>query len=98
MINRNCSWYSIDVTPPFYTQLVDGQQLFFSPTIAAFRWHILAAMVSSWMQTIIILLKQYSPSSIMISSVSMTNSNSKFSSCKTGRLHRSSQSWSKAQS
>ena len=49
--------YSINVIPPFYTRLLYGQQLFLSPAIVAFRQSVLAAMVSNWMQTIIILLK-----------------------------------------
>ena len=66
MISINCSRYSIAVIPPFNTRLVYGQQLFLSPTIVAFRRHVLAAMVSKWLQTIIILLEQYSTSSIII--------------------------------
>ena len=38
---------------------------FSPPTIVAFRRSVLAAMVSNWMQTVIILLKQYSAGSIM---------------------------------
>ena len=64
MIITYCCGYSINVTPPFHTRLVYGQQPFLSPTIVAFHRSILAAMVSNWMQTIIILLKQYSAGSI----------------------------------
>ena len=61
----NCSGYSINIMPPFYTQLVYGQQFYFTPTIVAFCCCILAAMLSNWMQTIIVLLQQYSAGSIM---------------------------------
>ena len=40
--------------------------IFFSPAIISYRGTILAAMVSNWMQTIVILLKQCSAGSIMI--------------------------------
>ena len=64
MISIYYCGYSIYVTPPFNTRLVYGQQLFLSPAIAAFCWSILTAIVSNWIQTIIILLKQYSAGSI----------------------------------
>ena len=65
MINIYSYGYSIDVTPPFNTRLIYGQQFFLFPTIVAFCWRILAAMVSNWMQTIVVLLQQYSIGSIM---------------------------------
>ena len=64
MISIYCCGYSINVTPPLNTRLVYGQQLFLSPTIVVFRRSVLAAMLSNWMQTIVILLKQYSAGSI----------------------------------
>ena len=64
MISINCCGYFINVAPLFNTRLVYCQQLFLSPTILAFRWSVLAAMASNWMQIIIILLKQYSAGSI----------------------------------
>ena len=60
MISIYCSGYSIDITPPFNTRLVYGQQFLFTPAIVAFSRRILATMVSVWMQTVVILLKQYS--------------------------------------
>ena len=65
MIRVNCCGHTINVTMPFYTCLINRQQLFFSPAIVAFRWSVLATMVSKRMQTIIILLQQYSPGRIM---------------------------------
>ena len=59
MISIYCCGYSINVTPPFHTRLVYDQQLYLSPAIVAFLWTVLAAMVRNWMQTIVILLKQY---------------------------------------
>ena len=66
MISTNCHRYTINVTMPFKTHLIYSQQFFFSPAIVAFRRSILATMVSKWMQTIIILLQQYSPGCITI--------------------------------
>ena len=59
------SRYTINVTSPLDTCLVDRQQLFLAPTIVAFRRSVLAAMVRNRVQTIIILLQQYSPSCIL---------------------------------
>ena len=66
LISINCSGYSIFTTSPFNARLVYGQQISLSPAIVAFCRRILAAMVSNWMQTIIILLEQYSTSSIIL--------------------------------
>ena len=64
MISIDYYEYFINITPPFNTQLVYGQQLFLSLAIVVFCRKVLAAMVRNWMQTIIILLKQYSAGSI----------------------------------
>ena len=66
MVSINCCGHTINVTMPFNTHLIYRQQFFFSPTIVAFRRSVLATMVSKWMQTIIILLQQYSPGHITI--------------------------------
>ena len=65
MVSVNCCGHTINVTMPFNTRLIYPQQFFFSPTIVAFRRSVLATMVSKQMQTIIILLQQYSPGHIM---------------------------------
>ena len=52
--------YAVDVTPPFHTRLVYRQQFLFTPAIVAFCRSVLATMVRNWMQTVVILLKQYS--------------------------------------
>ena len=64
MVSINCCGYTINVTTPFNTRLIYRQQFFFSPAIVAFRRSVLATMVSKWMQTIVILLQQYSPGHI----------------------------------
>ena len=64
MISVNCCGHTIDVTTPFKVRLIYRQQFFFSPTIVAFRRSVLATMVSKRMQTIAILLQQYSPGHI----------------------------------
>ena len=64
MVSVNCCGHTINVTTPFNTRLIHCQQFFFSPAIVAFRWSVLATMVSKWMQTIVILLQQYSPGRI----------------------------------
>ena len=60
MISVNCCGHTINVTMPFNTCLIYHQQLFFSPAIVAFCQSVLANMVIKWMQTVIILLQQYS--------------------------------------
>ena len=65
MVSINCCGHTINVTMPFNTCLINRQQFFFSPAIVAFHRSVLATMVSKRMQTIIILLQQYSPSRIM---------------------------------
>ena len=57
--------YTINVTPPLDACLEYRQQLFLAHTIVAFRRSILAAMVCNGVQTIIILLQQYSTSCIL---------------------------------
>ena len=52
-------------TSPLDTCLKDRQQLFFAPTIVALHQNILATMIRNGVQTIIILLQQYSPSGIL---------------------------------
>ena len=64
MVSVNCCRYTINVTTPFNTCLIYHQQFFFSPAIVAFRRSVLATMVSKRMQTVIILLQQYSPGRI----------------------------------
>ena len=64
MISIYHHWYTINITTPFYACLVYWQQLFFSPILVAFCQSVLATMVSLQMQTIIILLQQYSPGCI----------------------------------
>ena len=64
MISVNCCGHTINVTTPFNTRLIYRQQFFFSPAIVAFRRSVLATMVSKWMQTVVILLQQYSPGRI----------------------------------
>ena len=59
-VSVNCCGHTINVTMPFNTSLIHCQQFFFSPAIVAFRWSVLATMVSKWIQTIAILLQQYS--------------------------------------
>ena len=66
MISINCCGHTINVTMPFNICLIYRQQFFFSPAIVAFHWSILATMVSKRMQTIVILLQQYSPGCITI--------------------------------
>ena len=65
-ISINHHRYTINITLPFYTRMVNCQKLFLSPTIVAFCWFVLATMVSKQMQTIAILLQQYSLGRIMI--------------------------------
>ena len=60
MASLNHCGYTIDITTPFSTRLVNRQQFVFSPAIVAFRRSILATIVSKWMQTVVILLQQYS--------------------------------------
>ena len=67
MISVYSSRYTIDLTLPFYTRLENCQQFFLTPPIVAFCQSILATMVHNRMQTIIILLKQYSASCIFTS-------------------------------
>ena len=57
--------YTVDITSPLDTHLVDCQQLFLAPTIAAFCRSVLATMVCNGVQTIIILLQQNSTSCIL---------------------------------
>ena len=64
MVSINHCGHTINVTTPFYTCLIYYQQFFFSPAIVVFRRSILATMVSKRMQTIVILLQQYSPGHI----------------------------------
>ena len=64
MVSVNCCGHTINVTTPFNTCLTNCQQFFFSPAIVVFRWSVLATMVSKRMQTVIILLQQYSSSRI----------------------------------
>ena len=64
MVSINCYGHTINVTMPFNTRLINRQQFFFSPAIVAFCWSVLATMVSKRMQTIVILLQQYSPDHI----------------------------------
>ena len=59
------SRYTINVTSPLDTRLVNCQQLFLAPTIVAFRRSVLATMVCNGVQTIIILLQQYCTSCIL---------------------------------
>ena len=66
MVSINHRRHTINVTMPFYTCLDNYQQFFFSPAIVAFRQIVLAAMVNQWMQTIIVLLQQYSTGCITI--------------------------------
>ena len=60
MVSVYCCGHTLNVTTPFNARLIHRQQFFFSPTIVAFHRSILATMVSKQMQTIIILLQQYS--------------------------------------
>ena len=64
MVSINCCGHTINVTTPFNTRLIYRQQFFFSHTIIAFRWSVLTTMVSKRMQTVVILLQQYSPGRI----------------------------------
>ena len=64
MISVNYCGHTINVTMPSNTRLIYCQQFFFSPAIVAFRRSVLATMVSKWMQTVVILLQQYSPGHI----------------------------------
>ena len=59
--------YTVYVTSPLDTRIVYRQQPFFASTIVAFCRSILATMVRNRMQTIIILLKQYSTGCIFTS-------------------------------
>ena len=67
MISVNCCGRTINIITTFNTRLIYCQQLFFSPAIVAFRWSVLATMVSKQMQTIVILIQQYSPGRITTS-------------------------------
>ena len=60
-----CGWYTIYITLSFDTHLVYCQQLFLAPTIVVFCRSVLATMVCNGLQTIFILLEQYSPSYIL---------------------------------
>ena len=60
MISKNSSRYTINVTTPFNTSLVYSQQFFFPSTIVSFRRSVLTTMVSQRMQTVVVLLEQYS--------------------------------------
>ena len=64
MISVNCCGHTINVATPFNTRLIYHQQFFFSPAIVAFRRSVLATMVSKRMQTVVIMLQQYSPGRI----------------------------------
>ena len=56
--------YTIYVTSPLDTRLVNCQQLFLAPTIVAFRRSVLATMVRNGVQTIRIFLQQHCTSCI----------------------------------
>ena len=64
VIGINHGRYTIYITSPFDTRLENCQQFLLTPTIVAFRRGVLATMVRNGVQTIIILLQQYSPSCI----------------------------------
>ena len=57
--------YTIYITSPLDTHLEYCTQLFLAPTIVAFRRSVLATMICNGVQTILILLQQYSPNCIL---------------------------------